>query len=273
MSQEVESIILRAKEDIYTLLQGGNFSKYLGHGYDFSELRAYDSGDDIRAISWINSAKLGELYVKKMHEERELNISIAMLLDGRAIIGNKIETMNYILTLISYSSLHTNNLLKISYLFGDIFKSFEPTKRFEDVEGVLKEFREKEPLELKIAYEKVEERLINSIESKSLLFIVGDFFEFIDLSILSQKHELVIIVVRDRWEENPKVIANSELVNPLNSRVLTQTLSKKSVDYYKKRLQEHDEKLFEHFNHCGVKYIKVYDFNEVIDKLETLFEY
>ena len=38
---EFESIVLRAKDDVYTLLQGGNFSRVLGQGYDFSELREY----------------------------------------------------------------------------------------------------------------------------------------------------------------------------------------------------------------------------------------
>lgn len=63
-----ETIVLKAKDDVYTHLQGANLAKFLGQGYDFSELRAYESADDIRYISWINSAKSNELYVKKMHE-------------------------------------------------------------------------------------------------------------------------------------------------------------------------------------------------------------
>jgi len=271
MSEPLESIVFKAKEDVYTLLQGGNFSKYLGVGYDFSELRAYESGDDIRHISWINSAKLGEPYVKKMHEERELNIAICTLVDGRTIIGNKQESMSYLLALLSYSSLYSNNLLQTSLCFGQEFKSFEPTKEIEQVDRVLKEFTQKEPLGLKPAYNTLEQRLLKSIEQKSLLFIVGDFLEQVDFSVLAQKHEVCAIVVRERWEENPTATANSELVNPITHRVLTQTLSKKAVAHYQQKLQEHDAELFDHFNSVGIKYVKVYERGEVLEKLERLF--
>lgn len=53
---EFQTIIFKAKEDVFTHLQGGNFSKLLGQGYDFSELRPYEASDDIRHISWVNSA-------------------------------------------------------------------------------------------------------------------------------------------------------------------------------------------------------------------------
>ena len=91
-----KTLILKAKEDLYTLLQGSNFSKVLGQGYDFSELRPYEQGDDIRYVSWINSAKLGEPYIKKMHEERELLVHVALFIDGRTVIGNKRELFTYV---------------------------------------------------------------------------------------------------------------------------------------------------------------------------------
>ena len=268
---EFQTILLRAKDDIYTHLQGSNFSKVLGQGYDFSELRAYDSSDDIRHISWINSAKLGEPYVKKMHEERELLVHVSMLVNGRVIIGEKKELMTCILAILAYSSVSSNNLFDASFTFGEKFKSFEPRKDIETIENMLNEFHGIEPLGLKINYDTLPTNLLKVQEQKSLFFLVGDFLDEVDLSILAQKHELCVVIVRDRWEENPTVSSDVELVNPLSNTTMSKTLSKKALNYYVQKLKEHDAKLYEHLIQHNIKYVKIYKREEVFQKLEQLF--
>jgi len=271
MNKELQTILLRAREDVYTLLQGGNFSHLLGQGYDFSELRAYESSDDIRHISWINSAKLGEPYVKKMHEERELSVVVSLLVNGRMVIGEKQKTMSHILALLGYSALMSNNLFQATFFVGSKMRKFEPSKNSESVEKCLSEFMALRPLGLDVNRSSIVSRELMSIEQKSMLFIVGDFLELVDFSVLAQKHEIFVIVVRDRWEENPTCSADTQLFNPLNNRAINQTLSKKALVYYVQKLQEHDEKLNEHFHAHNIKYVKIYEISETLEKLEQLF--
>ena len=266
-----KSIIFKAKEDVFSHLQGANFSKLLGQGYDFSELRPYNSGDDIRNISWINSAKLGEPYVKKMHEERELLVHVAMLLDGRAVIGQKQKLMLEVLAILGYSTIFTNNLLSISFCLGKNFRSFEATKNVEAFDETLEVFSKIEPLGLEIEYEHLENKLFEVQEEKSLLFVVGDFLDEVDFSILAQKHQLCVIMVRDRWEEKPVVSANMELVNPLSNKIMSQTTSKKAIAYYVQKLEEHDAKLYAHFHEHNIQYVKIYEPERMVEKLEQLF--
>jgi uncharacterized protein (DUF58 family) len=268
---EYQSIFLKAKEDVYRHLQGSNFSKILGQGYDFSELRTYESSDDIRHISWINSAKSNELHVKKMHEERELLVHVSMLVDGRVLIGSKHELFTYVLAILAYSSLTSNNLFQTSFSIGSVFKSFETTKNMEAVEMFLNEFSTLEPLGSALEYAKIQRRLLKIQEQKSLFFLVGDFLDEIELSILAQKHELCVIILRNRWEENPILGSDVALVNPLSNLTISKTLSKKSLMHYKKKLEEHDEKLYAHFHEHKIKYVKIYDRDEVFQKLEALF--
>ncbi|CAA6818614.1 MAG: Unknown protein [uncultured Sulfurovum sp.] len=266
-----ETIVLRAKEDVYTHLQGGNLAKLLGQGYDFSELRSYESSDDIRYISWINSAKSNELYVKKMHEERELLVHVSLLVDGRIVIGEKQALMTYILTFIAHSAFSTNNLFEASFSIGEALKQFESFKNLEAIDPMIKEFQNIEPLGLVLDYKKLPNKLLALQEQKSLFFVVGDFLDEVDLSVLAQKHELCVIMVRDRWEENPKIDSDVELVNPLSNASIFQGLSKKAITYYREQLKEHDEKLYGHFHQHNIKYVKVYDISEVFEKLEQLF--
>ena len=271
MKKNIETITLKAKEDVYRLLQGGNFSKFLGHGYDFSELRTYDSSDDIRHISWINSAKLGEPYVKKMHEERELNVVVSMLIDGRMAIGKKQELMGQLLAVLSYSALFANDLLQSCFFVGESFKQYKPTKQIEEVEVTLKELLEVEPLGLALDYSQIGQRLLEKIEQKSLLFLVGDFLDEVDLSVLAQKHEVCVLIVRDRWEEAPIQNPEAQLLNPIRNRLISKNLSSSAIKYYKEKLEEHDQNLYAHFNKHKIRYVKIFSSDEIVKSLEELF--
>lgn len=268
-----QTLVLKAKEDVYSLLQGSNFSKILGQGYDFAELRPYAQGDDVRYISWVNSAKLGEPYVKRMHEERELLVHVSLIIDGRSIIGQKHQLFTYLLALFSYSTVLSNNLFETSFCIGASFKGFEATKEIEAVERCIDEFSNIKPLGLKIAYEKIAHKLVALERKKSLLFLIGDFLEEIDLSLLSQKHELCIIIVRDRWEEKPLINSDEVLINPITKKNINKNFSKKSLEYYRKKLVEHDEKLYAHFNQHKIKYVKIYEQEEALEKIERLFNF
>ena len=57
-------------------------SAFRGQGVEFAEVREYSEGDDIRLIDWNVSARSQSLYVKRMEEERERNVLLA--LDGHA---------------------------------------------------------------------------------------------------------------------------------------------------------------------------------------------
>ena len=77
-------------------MKTGNFrSLYRGQGIEFSGVRDYIRGDDIRSIDWNVTARMGRPYVKIFEEERELQIliildtSASMLLDCGSRLPNK----------------------------------------------------------------------------------------------------------------------------------------------------------------------------------------
>jgi len=265
-----QTILLKAKEDVYTHLSGGNMSRILGHGYDFAELREYDTSDDVRHISWINSAKLGQPYVKKMHEERELNVAVCSLIDGRFLLGRKLELLEYVVAVLGYSAYEANELFSAFTFVGEELKSYEATKNLYTIESVVEDISKAELLGQKIDYSKV---LDIGLESKHLLFIIGDFLDPVDLSILAQKHEVVVIMIRDEVEENPLISVGTQLVNPQTNELVHQTLSRKALEHYRAKLLAHDRFLMEHFYQNNIRYVKVYKSDELIEKLESLFTF
>lgn len=63
-------------------LAGSYHSARRGAGLEFSELRAYEPGDDVRAIDWKVTARQNRPYVRRYVEERALSLWI--VIDGSA---------------------------------------------------------------------------------------------------------------------------------------------------------------------------------------------
>lgn len=65
--------------DIAEGMKSGNFkSLYRGMGIEFSGVRDYIRGDDVRSIDWNVTARMGKPFVKVFEEERELQIFIVV---------------------------------------------------------------------------------------------------------------------------------------------------------------------------------------------------
>ena len=61
-----------------TVFAGDYHSVFKGRGMNFDEVREYQPGDEIRAIDWNVTARLGTAFVKKFTEERELTVLLVV---------------------------------------------------------------------------------------------------------------------------------------------------------------------------------------------------
>ena len=80
--QKVRRIEIKTKSVVDAVLSGEYHSVFKGKGMEFSEVRSYVEGDDIRSIDWNVTARMNSLYVKKHVEEREL--TVMLLVDASA---------------------------------------------------------------------------------------------------------------------------------------------------------------------------------------------
>ena len=53
----------------------------------FSEVRAYQYGDDVRSIDWNVTARYNEPFVKVFEEERELTMMLLVDVSGSELFG------------------------------------------------------------------------------------------------------------------------------------------------------------------------------------------
>jgi len=73
-----------------SLFSGEFRSVFRGQGMEFSEVRAYEVGDDFRAIDWNVSARLGAPYVKTFTEERELTLLLMVDQSASTRVGTPV---------------------------------------------------------------------------------------------------------------------------------------------------------------------------------------
>ena len=69
-------------------MKEGNFrSLYRGQGIEFSGVRDYIRGDDIRAIDWNVTARSRKPHIKVYEEERELTMMLMVDVSGSRMFG------------------------------------------------------------------------------------------------------------------------------------------------------------------------------------------
>ena len=68
---------------------GANRSIFLGRGMEVDEVRAYQPGDDIRAIDWRVTARTGAMHTKLFHEERARPVFILSDLRSNMQFGSR----------------------------------------------------------------------------------------------------------------------------------------------------------------------------------------
>src|SRR3989449_5282048 len=85
--KQVKGIELRTRNLVSTLFSGEYRSVFRGQGIEFAEVRAYQQGDDFRAIDWNVSARMGHPFVKTFHEEREITLLLVVDQSGSCQFG------------------------------------------------------------------------------------------------------------------------------------------------------------------------------------------
>ena len=276
MNQNLKKLLIKTKKAVFSQQIGNNTSNIKGEGYDFVELREYEDGEDIRKIDWVISAKMQKPFVKVFHTQRELDINIVPILTGSTYFGTKRfknDTITEICSLLGY----------VCVAQGDSFSSFianenaqlntKKTKKLFGVENMIVNIDKYNPLQKNANFENIINDLYKKIKKKSLIFLIGDFFDTsnFNLNLLAKKHEVVIIIVRDRFEENPIALGSVSFTDPNNAEKFEGDLNSNLIKKYTKNIQKHDAELFKKLKKAGVQFVKIYTDDNVTQELGKLF--
>ena len=90
--QKIQRIEIFTNRLVNTVFAGEYESVFKGQGITFDEVREYQVGDEIRTIDWNVTARMGQAYIKKYVEERELVMMLVVDMSGSTRFGSIAET-------------------------------------------------------------------------------------------------------------------------------------------------------------------------------------
>ena len=240
--KQVRQIEIRTKGLVNQVFSGEYHSVFKGRGMEFSEVREYQYGDDIRNIDWNVTARLGHPYIKVFEEERELTVMLLVDLSGSLMFGSVSKTKQRIAAeltaILAFSALKNNDKVGLILFTDKIEKFVPPRKGKKHVLRIIRDVLSFEPEGKATNLKGALEYMNNTIKKKSIAFLLSDFmdegYEKI-LRIVGRKHDLIGIVLDDRREkEIPNIglvkLADAETgverwIDTGSKRVRTQMLS------------------------------------------------
>ena len=211
--KQVRQIEIRTKGLVNQVFSGEYHSVFKGRGMEFSEVREYNFGDDIRNIDWNVTARFGHPYIKIFEEERELTVILLVDLSGSLAFGSIDKTKQQIAAelsaILAFSALKNNDKVGL-FLFSDKIEKFiPPRKGRKHVLRIIRELLSFKPEGRTTNIKAALEHMNHAIKKKSIVFLISDFmdegYEKI-LRIVGKKHDLIGIVINDQREKSiPKM--------------------------------------------------------------------
>ncbi len=205
--KKVKRIEIQTRGLVNDVLSGEYHSVFRGRGMEFSEVREYQYGDDVRTIDWNVSARMGHPFVKVFEEERELTVMLLVDVSSSGNFGTveqmKGELAIEICALLAFSAIKNNDKVGLIIFTDRIEKFVPPKKGKKHVLRVLRELLYHEPQGRGTDISMALEYLSRITHRRAVVFLVSDFISSDyqkAMQIANKRHDLVAITITDPRE-------------------------------------------------------------------------
>lgn len=206
--KKIRKLEIRTKGMVNNIFGGEYQSAFKGRGMEFSEVREYTYGDDIRQIDWNVTARTGDPFIKLFEEEREQTLMLCVDISPSGVFGSrsqrKMDLAIEICAVLAFSAIKNNDKVGL-VLFSDLIEKVVPPKKGRI--HVLRLIRELYTTEPKGSGTDISEVLsyVNRLLNRRAVVVLASDFQDLDfdkqMKITSRKHDLVNIMIHDDLEE------------------------------------------------------------------------
>ena len=192
---------LKCRRPVEHVLAGEYQSVFRGRGLEFEDVRAYQHGDDVRAMDWKVTARTGEAHIKRYIEEREqvvyllVDVSASMRHDNS---GNKRETLSELCALITLAAIKNQDRVGLILFSDQIEQIIMPSKGRRHALRIIDELINFKPRNKKTDLANLLERFRHLSRKYSIVFLISDFLtdpNTLELQALSSIHDLNTIQI------------------------------------------------------------------------------
>jgi uncharacterized protein (DUF58 family) len=206
--KKIRALEIKTKGLVQSVFAGDYHSVFKGRGMNFEDVREYQPGDEIRAIDWNVTARLGTAFVKKFTEERELTVVLVVDVSASGNFGSvsqsKRELAAEVACLLAFSAIRNNDKVGL-LLFSDRVELFIPPKKGRShTLRIIREILFFEPAGRGTAPALALDYLNKVVTRRAVVFFVSDFQtgDFSrELSVSGRRHDFIAVHVQDQREE------------------------------------------------------------------------
>ena len=206
--RKIRRIEIRTKGLVNNVFGGEYHSAFKGRGIEFSEVRPYQVGDDIRTIDWNVSARTGEAYVKIFEEEREQTLMLVVDVSGSEEFGSstqfKREIAAEISAVIGFSAIQNNDKVGLLLVSDQVELFVPPKKGRRHVLRLLRELFAHESASRGTDLSVALNHVLHVLNRRSIVLLVSDFLDagFVKpLRVVARRHDTIAVHLIDPREE------------------------------------------------------------------------
>jgi len=205
--KNIRRIQITTSRMVTDVFAGQYQSVFKGKGMEFDEVREYQPGDEIRSIDWNVTARMGNPYIKKFVEERELTVMLLLDMSPSSFFGTrnqlKMQLAAEVCSVLAFAAIKNND--KVGFIaFTEKVEKFIPARKgLRHVLRIISEALYFKPKGKKTDINAALEYLNKITTRKTVVFIISDFYspDFKKmLAVSNKRHDIVAITVSDPRE-------------------------------------------------------------------------
>jgi uncharacterized protein (DUF58 family) len=204
---KVRRIEIMARRLVDHVFSGEYHSVFRGRGLEFSEVREYQPGDDVRIIDWNVTARMGTPYVKKFVEERDLTVLLAVDVSASESFGSapqtKAEVAVELATLLALAAVRNNDRVGLIAFSDQVERFVPPRKGSQHVLRLVRELLHLRPQSQATDIATAVQFVSRIARRRSVVFLISDFLAAgyeATLRVAARRHDIIALALTDPRE-------------------------------------------------------------------------
>jgi uncharacterized protein (DUF58 family) len=277
--RQVRRMELRTRRLVDSHFAGEYRSLFKGQGMEFSEVREYQAGDEVRSIDWNVTARMGRPFVKRYVEERELTVMLVVDLSGSSRFGTKARFKHDLaieLAGVLALAATRNNDRAGMLLFTDRVEHALPARKGrKHALRLIRDLLMTQPVGRGTSMATAVDRLMRLLPHRSVVFLCSDFLSTDlerPLARLAQRHDVIAVTLEDPAERVLPDVGRARFEDPeTGERVEIDTSDQRVRQAFAQSVASEDEARRKLFGRLGLDEIVVHTEHGYVDALLAFF--
>tara|TARA_Y100001936_G_C16083865_1_gene680045 strand:+ start:1842 stop:2792 length:951 start_codon:yes stop_codon:yes gene_type:complete len=278
--QQIKSIQVKTNYMVNDIMAGEYVSAFKGRGMEFSEVREYLPGDDVRLIDWNVTARMNQPFIKEFIEERELTLMLLVDVSSSGSFGSgnklKNEIAAEVASILAFAAIKNNDKIGLIIFSDKIEHHIPPNKGKAHIWNIIRTILSFKPegkgtnLALPLEY------LIKIQKKKATTFLISDFQDSNyeqKLKLANQKFDIIAINIIDPHEE---ILPNVGMVfledSETGKTLLVDTHNPKLIQEHQKISSQVRQDRKRYFNSIGIDSIEIHTNKSLTDPIIKYFK-